>query len=695
MKRIANPLPLPDESDVKGKIDFATADQVIDWIDESMRLRHPDRTIQCDIETNGKDRWTCAIRCVGLGFWTKTGGRRIASIPIRSVSGRMRWSSHDLGKVKRAIKRALDTVTNCGQFYVFDRTILIRHGFKTEDDRPFIDLPVLHHNTIECDCDHSLAFTSSRLSKPPVLWKGDVEHLSEVAFAKLSAKQKAKRDRDLLRYNVRDVHYQMECERMLYRWIAKTKTKKQTRIDVKKSVIAANMSAIGFAIHLPTRLEIHDRLQRVIKKQEERVRAIDPTVKLSNHHHIARWLYDKKGYAPVVTKKGREVAPGEGDRTTNQAALIGLLRYGVDEETAEFIDAKLLHSAHEKLDSTYVRRLPLYRHPKLDPKVYGLARTTFNVHRVSSGRLSSSNPINFENWPKQGPINLRTMVHAVPGHALVSVDFDAGEMRLWAVDVDDRVLISSFVDGIDGHAMNAAAMFATCPSAVFHGTQQEIYEKIIKWKKSENAEEKLAAGFARLCAKKMQFGSQYGAGAERMYSLFRFERDKATNKLTFPKIDRDTIYAWRAAWLSLREEQLQEWIATTDAEVEETGGIRAKGHNRLRSFPSGLDKIFAPRNHAIQSWLAALADDALIKIAKSIGHRKWSYWSGIQNQVHDDIITQVPLDRVNEAAEIMRDAFASTVETRSQGPLKMFGEPEAWTVWASKEHEIKLDLVAA
>lgn len=90
----------------------------------------------------------------------------------------------------------------------------------------------------------------------------------------------------------------------------------------------------------------------------------------------------------------------------------------------------------------------------------------------NTGRLSSSKPINAQNFP----VSQRGMIVAQPGHVLVGADMDQLELRiaaaLWNVDL----YLRAFREGKDPHSMTAYAVFgdAFCKAA---GLSPEAFQK--------------------------------------------------------------------------------------------------------------------------------------------------------------------------------------------------------------------------
>ena len=109
----------------------------------------------------------------------------------------------------------------------------------------------------------------------------------------------------------------------------------------------------------------------------------------------------------------------------------------------------------QKLQSTYVDRLPELAHPET-----GRVHTDFNQTVTATGRLSSSNP-NLQNIPirTERGREIRKAFIAEDGHSLLAADYAQIELRIIAHMSGDEGLKSAFQEGLDIHSATAAHVF--------------------------------------------------------------------------------------------------------------------------------------------------------------------------------------------------------------------------------------------
>lgn len=105
-----------------------------------------------------------------------------------------------------------------------------------------------------------------------------------------------------------------------------------------------------------------------------------------------------------------------------------------------------------KAKNTYVKNA--HEWPGLD----GRFHVTYKLHATTTGRLSSSDPTNAQNWPRDPRI--RGQVEADEGKVLVEVDLNQAELRCLAIMSADPTLLEIYTrNEVSIHHITSVAMF--------------------------------------------------------------------------------------------------------------------------------------------------------------------------------------------------------------------------------------------
>mgnify|MGYP003332968826 CR=1 FL=1 len=90
----------------------------------------------------------------------------------------------------------------------------------------------------------------------------------------------------------------------------------------------------------------------------------------------------------------------------------------------------------------------------------GRLRSSFNLQGTTSGRLSSSGNLNYQNLPKdEGKGTIKAAFAARPGYVIVQGDLKTAEVYVAAVLSNDKFLQKAFVDKVDFHSYIAKQIF--------------------------------------------------------------------------------------------------------------------------------------------------------------------------------------------------------------------------------------------
>ncbi len=274
-----------------------------------------------------------------------------------------------------------------------------------------------------------------------------------------------------------------------------------------------------------------------------------------------------------------------------------------------------------KLKTTYVDNLLLMADE--NNKVHSYLDQTGTV----TGRLSSSSP-NLQNIPvrtQKGRL-LRTAFCAGEGNMLLSVDYSQIDLRVLAHESQDPVLVQSFLEGGDIHTQTAAQIFGVMPLMV---TEQ-----------------------MRSSAKAINFGIIYGQGPMGLSQALSIPMREAKEYI-------DNYFK--------NYQGVRRWIDENVAAARQNGYVKTMmGHIRyLPEFNMGVGSMasFAQRaaiNTIVQGGSADIIKKAMVDIFKEVRNSPIK----MVMQVHDELIFEVPAERLTAAASFVKEKMQNAVKLR-------------------------------
>lgn len=188
------------------------------------------------------------------------------------------------------------------------------------------------------------------------------------------------------------------------------------------------------------------------------------------------------------------------------------------------LNAILERRSITKLVSTYIDVIPELARRWGDGRV----RTHFNQYGAATGRLSSSDPLNFQNIPSHNK-EIRLLFKARNGCKIVGGDFSAQEPRLTAQYAHDKNMIDAYIQGKDLYAVIASKSFGypyeDCLEFYPEGTEILFEGKpVICGKKTHTNEE---GKTRRGMAKTILLGILYGRGAKSVGEQINKSKEEA------------------------------------------------------------------------------------------------------------------------------------------------------------------------
>ena len=283
----------------------------------------------------------------------------------------------------------------------------------------------------------------------------------------------------------------------------------------------------------------------------------------------------------------------------------------------------------DKLDGTYVSKLPLLVHPET-----GRIHTTFNQTVAATGRLSSSDP-NLQNIPIRTTLGREIRKGFVPdeGYLFLSADYSQIELRVLAHLSADPAFVEAFRADRDIHRETAARIFGVDPDAVSGGMRDQ--------------------------AKTINFATIYGQGPVALAAQLGISRTQADEFIA--------SYFERFAGVRRYLDEMKE-------QAKETGYVETLlGRRRyipeMRSRNPGV-RAFGERlatNSPIQGTAADLLKIAMIRLHDRLAAGDTG--ARMLLQVHDELLLEVPEASVEETRLIVREEMEGAIQL--DVPLKV------------------------
>jgi len=372
--------------------------------------------------------------------------------------------------------------------------------------------------------------------------------------------------------------------------------------------------------------------ERLIKSQELMAKEIHEAVeKLSKHEAIGKFeseegkvfnpnsviqlrklLFDYIGLEPTGIKTEK------GENSTNSEVLEKLSI--IHEIPRLILDIR----KKSKLKNTYLDKII----PQLDRD--SRLRTNFNLHTVTSGRLSSSGKLNMQQLPRDTAI-IKGCIMARDGYRIVAMDLTTAEVYVAAVLSNDLELQEVFKSGGNFHSTIAHKVFQLdCPI-------EEVAIKYPQW---------------RQAAKAVTFGIMYGAGPTKI----SYQVTKDGGNLSVLQAKRVIKDYFNTFW------KLEEWIEERKAEIMRNGRIYSHFGRRRR-----LDEVKSDnkgiQSHAVRSGLNFLVQSVAsdINLLGAIEAHNELKQKNIDAQifalVHDSVLAEVREDLVEKYSDILKKSI--------------------------------------
>lgn len=629
-----------------------------------------------DVETDGIEALDCNVRCVGIG----NGSGDVVVVGTRSRNTRegngedgifyppsIMESVKDILRGFFADPTKLKVGHNAGYY---DR-LVIRAWLGVEPE-PTLDTMLLHRLAMS-ELPHSLGYVGSVYTDVHA-WKADRQG------RKLATE--AETDRELHHYCGIDVGVTEAVIKPLVSAVALTEQTSIIASDHLVQRVCADMHHVGMFVDQDKRAQVErDLLARVVALRAELQDVAGlPDLNPGSTQQLRRLLFRDWGLQPKLDDKIRCTATG--DASTSDDVMRALLTQRMRKQQTVFIKRLRSYRKAMKELGTYVVKLRpmseaisgigwddderrLEWEAEKDPDLLammtaerekrgynkrgivwpdGRMRPGYNAHVTVSGRLSSSRPINAQNFPK----HLRALVIAQPGHVLVGADYDQLELRIAAGRWGLQRYIDAFDAGHDPHtSVTAHAVFGDAFASVAGSP----------WPWTTGTKFEGDAHEMRQLAKIIQYAFQYKASVETGARIIQ-STELGDGSLPYARLSVREVRQMRDAWLGGVPQLERGWQVEID-HYRNHGYVAEPVHGRRRYFLDGENPNEIV-NTPIQGSAAALVNDAMIAIWRDIPVHKWGPGTGLLTQTHDSLVVECPVDKADEVREIINHHMNKT-----------------------------------
>ena len=249
----------------------------------------------------------------------------------------------------------------------------------------------------------------------------------------------------------------------------------------------------------------------------------------------------------------------------------------------------------------------------------GRLRSGFNIQGTTSGRLSSSGNLNYQNIPRDNK-DIKKLFKAREGFKIVQCDLGTAEVYYAAVLSNDRFLQQAFIDKLDFHSYVAKQMF-------------NLSCKISDVKQYYPNE--------RQYAKAITFGIMYQAGPAKIAETVNKDA-VAGEEISIPQAKQFINKYFREA------RSLKRFIDASNRQIENYAFIYSH-FGRKRRLPESKSPQKGIATHAIRSGVNFLVQSVAsdINLLGVIDLMEWIKNNNYQNDiltftvVHDSIVSEV------------------------------------------------------
>ena len=613
-----------------------------------------------DVETDSIECLTAELRCLSIGTAEAT-----VVVGYRSIEGAIPfYADAEMERVNEVLRefftdpKRLKVGHNAGYY---DRLVVENRLGVTP--APLMDTMLLHR-LVESELPHSLGFVGSMYTDVPS-WKTDREGRKK--------SHQSETDAELHEYCGFDVAVTAAVVAPLFEQVRLRQQEEVLACDHRLQSVCAGMHKVGMYVDQKTRVEWEEKLYKAVDEHRRVIQDLtgNASINPGSVFQLRDLLFTRWNLQPPVEDKIRFTKSGDPSTsddvlrscltiktlTDNQRETIARIRYyRKSQKLLGTYVVKLRHNSdiadggwddEDTWEDKDARdRLCINKRGIVDPET-GRMHPGYNAHVTTSGRLSSSKPVNAQNFPYK----LRSLVIAAPGNVLVGADMDQLELRIAASRWGSLRYLEAFDLGLDPHSSVTA-------HAVFGQRFTDAAESGHPWKTGTKFPP--AAKKLRDLSKRVQYASQYWATVETVHRVItqtEVENPDGTTSLPYLRLSLREVRMMHHKWM-----EGAQFVTGWENEVEtwrRDGYLTECVMGRRRDFLDGENPNEIV-NYPIQAAGASLMNIALLRLADEIPFGKWGPGTGIINQCHDSVVVECPEAEGQRVARLLEECMNMT-----------------------------------
>lgn len=341
-----------------------------------------------------------------------------------------------------------------------------------------------------------------------------------------------------------------------------------------------------------------------------------------NNPDLAKFLFD------VLDFKEPPKNERSGKRSVDQDTLFWLAEHmRKKDEPNRWVLESLFHRS--RLNTI------LSKYMKVDCEQDGRVRPTLKLYAAETLRWAYSGDPGeaLHQWPKEA----RRVILARPGHSFISRDYSQLEARIMAVLAKDQGMLEAFARGEDIHKANALDLFS-------------ISEE--QWAELSPQRRKETRNYAKSFLYKIGYGGKGDSDSQKLYCICPKCQDKVPQTLDLSRDDKKRAETrWNAkhrAILNFRSRLLN--------------SIKGRAGDNSWTSPFGYRRFFLqPRGEAERSIYNFPMQHCAAEIVRRAVVRLHQAGAPITLQMHDEILLEVPDDKVDFWSERMRETMEAPI----------------------------------